>query len=129
LRLFVVFAIILCATSASGEWSKIKIARELVFTAALVNDWRQTIVIAKTPWRREKNKILGSQPHKDNVNIYFTGCLIGHALVAYILPEKLAELWQVTWVGIESNSIAGNVDNGHAEVVGMHYKLTHTVYF
>lgn len=127
--LLYILAFCALSTPAHAEWSQTKTAREMVFAAALTNDWRQTLHIAETPWRRESNKLLGRRPHRDNVNIYFAGCLVGHALVAYALPENYAKIWQGVWTSIENNSSDNNVKVGHTVKVNMRYKLTHTIVF
>jgi len=125
----VTFILLLSCPTANAEWSKQKTARELFFFASLANDWHQTTVISRTPWRLEKNKLLGRKPHRDNVNIYFSGCLMGHVVIAYFLPEEYAKVWQDIWIGIESCVSDSNVKVGHTEKVRINYKLTHTIKF
>jgi len=126
-----ILILFLIAIPKAGEsaWTQEKTARELVFLATIYNDWRQTLVIAKTPWRGEKNKILGSRPHRDNVNIYFGGCVAGHALITYALPDNYAKIWQDTWIGIESRVSDSNISKGHSSWGSVEYRLAQTVYF
>lgn len=129
-NIFHILIFVVCSSTLShAEWTEEKMARELVFAVALINDWQQTLIIADKPGKREKNRILGPKPHRDNVNIYFAGCLIGHAAVAYMLPDNYAKIWQDVWIGIETNSSNNNVKKGHVEEVSVGYRLTHTIKF
>lgn len=126
---FIILLILFIPSICCADWTKGKIAREIFFAAALSNDWQQTRVIAKTPWRKEKNPILGKKPKINEVDTYFAVCLVGHVLIAYALPEPYAKMWQNIWIGIESNSVTNNLNCGHIQKVGMGYKITHTITF
>lgn len=127
------FLIVVCtlcfALSSDASWSEEKTARELVFFAALVNDWQQTLVISDTPWKREANGILGPKPSRTEVHLYFAGCALGHAAVSYFLPDKYAKIWQDVWIGVQSMVSDKNVKLGHVEEVSVGYRLTHTIKF
>lgn len=130
MKRFILIVIILCfCKPVYADWSQDKTARELFFAVTLYKDWMQTLEIARSPWRREKNKILGSRPHRDNVNIYMGGCLISHALITYMLPDEYARIWQDVWIGIESDVSDGNVLKGHEEYAHIGYRITHTIEF
>lgn len=110
--------------AAFGSWSQETTARELCFLYTLSNDWQQTLDIAKNPDKySERNPILGSHPDVSSVNLYFATCAATHALVAYMLPPKLSKIWQVTWIGIQSDVTDKNNENGLDQNMGIGYTI------
>ena len=87
-------------------------------------DWSQTLHIARNPDDyREKNKILGEHPSKEQVNRYFALTAIGHTTIAHFAPSICKSLgvaepkfcrtvWQATWIFIQWNTVAKNHEAG-----------------
>ncbi len=115
---------------AFGSWNQETTARELCFLYTLSKDWQQTLEIAGNPsLYSEENPILGSHPDKKNVNVYFASCAATHALVTYILPAKYSKLWQLTWIGIQSNVTHHNDNNGLDQNMGINLLVQLSVTF
>lgn len=79
-----------------------------------VIDWGQTRYVAESDEFYEMNPILGSNPKKDVVDLYFSITLIGHTAVSLMLPEKWRRKWQFFWIGLESFVTANNSAAGVA---------------
>lgn len=124
-------AFIIPSTSfAFGSWSQETTARELCFLYTLSKDWQQTLDIARNPSvYSEKNPVLGSHPDVNNVNLYFASCAATHALVSYMLPPEYSEIWQLTWIGIQSNVTTENDKNGLEQNMGIDYVVKYSVTF
>ncbi len=115
---------------AFGSWNQETTARELCFLYTLSKDWQQTLDIADNPSKySEENPVLGSHPDKNNVNMYFASCAATHALVAYILPPNYSKIWQITWIGIQSNVTNHNDRNGLDQNMGINYHVKFSVPF
>lgn len=115
---------------AFGSWNQETTARELCFLFTLSKDWQQTLDISKNPEvYSEANPFLGQHPSEDKVHMYFAGCALTHALVAYMLPQEYSKLWQITWIGIQSNVTERNSKNGLEQNMNMEYKITFTIPF
>jgi hypothetical protein len=113
-----------------GSWTQETTAREICFLYTLTNDWQQTLEISKNPGEySEANRILGPHPDTSKVNLYFAGCAISHALIAYILPEKLEKIWQVTWIGVQTSVTDHNNKNGLNQNMGLAYTLSYKMEF
>ena len=117
-------------TYAFGSWNQETTARELCFLYTLSNDWQQTLDIAKNPSiYSEQNPILGSHPDVSSVNLYFASCAATHALISYILPPRYSKIWQVTWIGIQSNVTENNNDNGLDQDMTIEYVVKFSIPF
>ena len=117
-------------TEAFGSWNQETTARELCFLYALSKDWQQTRDISKNPDKfSESNPFLGPHPSTGKVDRYFATCAATHALVAYMLPPRYSKLWQVTWIGIQSNVTEHNTDNGLDQNMNMEYMITFSIPF
>jgi len=125
--LMVIASLVLVSTCFGEEtnknaWTKIDTALEIATIATLAMDWSQTRTIAKNPDRYyETNPILGKHPNVGTVDLYFAACAVGHAGIAYLLPQSITVLnlevpvrkvWQLTWIGLEVGAIANNVKAG-----------------
>jgi hypothetical protein len=115
---------------AFGSWNQETTARELCFLYSLSKDWRQTLEISKNPQKySEANPILGEHPNEGKVHMYFAGCALSHALIAYMLPPEYSKIWQATWIGIQSSVTDGNHDNGIDPAMGMEYTISFSITF
>ena len=95
----------------------------------MVNDWKQTIDISKSKYRRENNKILGVRPKQSNINLYFAGCFVGHAIIAYALPAEYRKAWQMFWIGAQSVQVNMNNDSGLEQNIGFSYNFNYEIKF
>lgn len=128
---FLMFAVVLPDMAfAFGSWNQETTARELCFLFTLSKDWQQTLDISKNPEiYSEANPFLGSHPSEGKVHMYFAGCALTHAVVAYMLPPQYSKLWQVTWIGIQSNVTEHNTNNGLGQDMHMEYMITFSIPF
>jgi hypothetical protein len=128
--LFVALVIFPSQSFAFGSWNQETTARELCFLFTLSKDWQQTLDIADNPDRySETNRILGPHPDKKDVNLYFAGCAMAHALVSYMLPPRYSKIWQATWIGIQSSVTEHNNDNGLNQNMEMEYIIAFSIPF
>ena len=67
------------------------VAAESALIITLLADWQQTLVIAHNPslWH-EYNKILGSHPSPEKVDVYFVSVIAALVLILHFMPEKTA---------------------------------------
>ena len=118
------------AICAENSWNDETTAREVCFLFTLYQDWQQTRTIATNPDRyQETNPILGSHPEKKDVDLYFAGCAMGHALIAYMLPPGASKLWQTTWIGVQTNVIEENNEKGLSSETVMEYRIEFSIPF
>ncbi len=118
------------AVHAETSWNQETTARELCFLFTLYQDWQQTRTIAANPDRfKETNPILGSHPGKQDVDLYFAGCALGHAFIAYMLPPRASKIWQTTWIGIQTGVIEDNSENGLSDEIVMEYRIEFSIPF
>ena len=60
----------------------------------------------------ETNQFLGPHPSLDEVDRYFATCLIGNAVIAYILPRDLRRWWQALSLNMEMEFVNHNYNLG-----------------
>lgn len=77
-------------------------------------DWGQTRYIADSDEFYEMNPVLGANPTKEAVDLYFAVTLVSHTAISFILPEKWRRKWQFFWIGLESFITASNSSAGVA---------------
>jgi hypothetical protein len=97
---------------AFDEWTKKDTEYQLVFTTLLFVDHMQTREIVKSDYYYEANPILGRYPTMEEVEVYHALCALGHAGIAYMLPEEYRRVWQCVWIGIETHSVYRNYQVG-----------------
>ena len=99
-----------CASWKPDPWTPMDTAGEAVFLTLLAADYGQTQWISETPGHREMNKLLGPHPSEQKVRWYFGACAVGHAGIAWILPDPLVigdmkiylrKIWQYVWIGMQ----------------------------
>lgn len=118
------------AHGAENSWNQETTARELCFVYTLYQDWLQTRSIAANPDRfQETNPILGAHPGKSEVDLYFAGCALGHAAIAYLLPPRASKVWQTTWIGVQTGVIEGNRKKGIRDEFVMAYRIEFSIPF
>lgn len=79
------------AHSAWNDWSDTDRKWFIASTVAMTADW-STTRYAATRWKScncyEQNIILGPNPSKDKVDVYFIALLVSNYFIADMLPEK-----------------------------------------
>lgn len=95
-------------------WSKTDTALELAVVGVTVLDMLQTSWIRAHPERRiyEMNPLMGPAPSQRTVTLYMTGAILGHVVVARLLPKPLRSLWQGGVMGMEIYSVMSNHNIG-----------------
>lgn len=128
--LYIIIFLLLIPSVSFGLWTKKKVARELCFLSLLSTDLKQTIYVANNPRSYiEDNKILKQHPSRRKVCIYFIISAIAHATISYILPENYSKVWQVAWIGIQSNVIEYNNSIGLKQDIDIAYRINYTLTF
>lgn len=94
-------------------------------TASLAVDWQMTHAAAAQDWgggygnRREENPIMGPHPSTGTVNVYFATAIILNAALWYALPRRYRAVVPLAVVGVQANTIAGNIEaNGFSGAMG-----------
>lgn len=109
------FFLTLCAKPANcfdamrGEdWS-----RQAAFTILEIADWLQTKEGIKYPTKyREINPFINSNPTTANIDRYFVACIVGNALITYVLPEKYRDKWQIVGISLQAYTVNNNLNLG-----------------
>ena len=99
--------------ASAQEWTSKDTALELTYLVFHVADWSQTKYIVSHPENhRESNIILGERPSNAEINRYFilTGML--HVGIAYALPDKWRQAFQIFTIGFEAGVVARNYNLG-----------------
>jgi hypothetical protein len=118
------------AICAENSWYRETTAREVCFLFTLYQDWQQTRAIANnTDQFQETNPISGSHPWKKNVDLYFAGCAMGHAFIAYMIPPHAFKIWQTTWIGVQTSVFEGNSNMGLRKEIVMEYRVEFSIPF
>jgi len=106
-----VMVIFLCGCSSS--WTRGDTVRQGAFVALASADWRQTRTIADNPDRwYECNPVIGKHPTKSQVNRYFAATIIGHTMIAALLPKQWRSAWQYLGIGAEGAVVYLNWGEG-----------------
>ena len=118
----ILFLISGCSHYQLSKWSGKDTAYQAAFTTVAVMDWAQTRYIANHPYERsESNRVLGEHPSLNDVDTYFSACIIGHTIVSYLLPSEveimnhkfnLRRIWQSCWIVIETGCVGHNMSVG-----------------
>jgi hypothetical protein len=109
------------------DWTTADTGRQSALTALLVVDWGQTLYVAEHPRipcfkdisgvifycaNLQENGFaryfIGTHPSVGKVNNYFAASIIGHAMIAYVLPSAWRHGWQYVWIGAEANTVERN---------------------
>lgn len=97
---------------AAANWTGLSLS-----SAALACDWEQTRQEAEDHWkffRFEHNPVLGRTPSAERVNVYFFGAAVINAAIWLALPGAWRSVYGFAVAGIQTKSIAVNVDRGLA---------------
>lgn len=95
----------------ADEWSTTD--RALLAGAAALHlaDWSQTLRIAEPGGWYEKNRILGPDPSRSDVNAYFAGTAVLLLVLASALPEYRTALL-TGWITVGIVSVGNNLALG-----------------
>ena len=92
----------------ADEWTHSDTAMQVLYSGLHVADWNQTLQIANSNKYREDNALLGDDPSKDHVNLYFASTLAGHYYIAKKLDQPYRFLWQILWINRQYSAIKHN---------------------
>lgn len=105
----VILALCAAAPARAGEWLGEDTARQAAVMLLFAADWTQTRQIAANPDRyRELNPLLGPHPTRAQVDAHFASVVVGHAVIAYLLPHEWRAAWQWITIGVESATVYHN---------------------
>ncbi len=96
-------------------WTGMDEAFEVAFVAVAYVDWRQTRAFTqKQYWDGyyEANPILGKHPSPTTINQTFFCGIVGHYVVARMLPKKWRNVFQYVTLGLESGAVGHNFQVG-----------------
>lgn len=91
-------------------WTTTDTVLESVIATELLIDWRQTSDYHRThtlgypasQWAHEEtDPVLGRHPTQATLNQWFAGYVIGHVLIAKLLPVGPRRMWQGYTLGME----------------------------
>lgn len=108
IKIIVIILIFISTNSFADEWTHSDTAIEVIYSGLHVADWNQTLQIANSNRYKEDNSLLGDDPNKDQVNLYFAGTLAGHYYIAKKLDQPYRFLWQILWINRQYSSIKHN---------------------
>ncbi len=89
------------------RWTALDTAAQATVTALSVVDWMQTISFTRQDYA-EGNPILGKHPSRARVNTLVPLAIIGHAVVARLLPKPCRQAWQLAGIWIEADAVRSN---------------------
>ena len=104
------------------QWTVGDTALQALFLALLAADRGQTAYAAQNRFDVSRNMVheevglarhfIGGRPASGRVNRYFAACAVLHTAVAYALPTPYRTAWQSFWIGVEVQTVDGNVQAG-----------------
>jgi hypothetical protein len=98
------------ATKAESNWTSENTDKQLAFTVLEIVDLGQTLYTSDLyDDRHEINPFLGRYPSKDKITRYFAICIVGNAIIAYLLPPKWRDWWQNGSIGLEVIMVTNNI--------------------
>lgn len=99
--------LIICS-SGCASWTKGDLARQAGYTVLHVVDWQQSREIASNDDFYELNPVLGKDPSREEVDLYFATSYLFVTGVAHVLPGKWRQVWQYTIIGVEFANVGRN---------------------
>lgn len=100
--------LLLCAAPLAAQQRKpIDYALATVTTGLLVADWSQTLQIARTSWRYERNPIMGRHPSVGHVNTV-CGIEVLANLAVLALPKLPRRLWYLAFLPAQTLTVLHN---------------------
>lgn len=102
-------ALVLAAClSLPAPWTTADTAREAALVAVAAVD------VGQTRWGQEHghvevNPVLGRHPSPARLRLTVLGALLGHAVVAYLLPRPWRLVWQLVPLELDLMAVGGNM--------------------
>jgi hypothetical protein len=99
------------ADSTDCSWATEDYVLQISAVTLQVTDWMQTSHAMKNQADtiQENNPLLGQQPSRGRLTIYFLGCISGHTVIAMVLPKPYRTIWQSFWIGVQTRQIGRNI--------------------
>jgi hypothetical protein len=119
-RIWIVAAVVaLAVTSAAraDDWTTADTALQASVAALQVADWGQTSWGMEHGYA-ETNPLLGAHPSPTRLNLMVPAAILGHALVARLLPHPYRTAWQATAIVVEVGYVTRN-----ASLIGLRWSL------
>src|SRR6266545_7310684 len=91
------------------EWTNSDTAMLVLAEVALALDWMTTLDIRHHPGTYEVNSLLGKHPSDAAVNQKMALNMVGHAVIAYLLPNPYRKVWQGLFIGFEFDLVRNNL--------------------
>jgi hypothetical protein len=107
-----VLGLVGCTGYKHDPWTRGDTVRHTVFTGLMVVDWRQTREIVGDPQYHEHNLILGKEPSKGGVDLYFAGSWLVVTGGAWVLPSKYRKFLQYVGIVVEGGCVGHNYSIG-----------------
>ncbi len=95
------------------RWTAADTALQATFLLVTAVDWAQTRSAhvgyegPDYPYE-ETNPFLGKHPSALRIDSMIAASMVGHTLVAYLLPKPYRTLWQLGWITVESATVVKN---------------------
>jgi hypothetical protein len=121
LMLVMLLVVTMACTALSNNiksWSKEDTAWQAVNIALISADWLQTRQAAKDNWiwnnkkYRELNPVFSKHPSVSEVDTLIPLGMLGHTVVAVLLPPDLRRWWQYFFIVVETGAVANNYASG-----------------
>lgn len=95
-----------------NSWTKEDTLRELATLGLIGMDWHQTRDF-RAKGHPEINPILGRYPSRARVNTLIGAAMIGHPIVARLLPKKWRRAFQYGTIAAETLAVGNNWNKGN----------------
>jgi hypothetical protein len=95
-----------------NRWTTADTVRELATLGLIGADWHQTRHF-REDGIEEMNPVLGPTPSRARVNFLIGAAMLGHPIVARLLPRKARTLFQLGTLGGETWAVRHNWSNGY----------------
>lgn len=89
-----------------------EIGLESTYSALHIADWMQTSSMVGDQRWIENNPILGRNPSRRRVNLYFASTLAAHVIALKLLPARYRPWLLAITIGIEAGAVARNAHFG-----------------
>jgi len=106
--------LLLAGQARADEWSRADTVRQVIASAVIIADWRQTLYIADHPesYYEKTNFFLDKHPDREAVNTYFALFLLSNYAVAAALPPSWRPYFQYLTIGYEAYYVRHNLSIG-----------------
>ena len=130
MRTLIIMSVLLSGCAVNGEWTRQDTILEVSFqvvnamdavTTSRIHespDWHP-VEINGVPYRRRLEEstaltraVLGPRPSKSDTYMWFATLGLSHWIIARSLPPKWRPWYQGATIGLSSDAVIGNCDNG-----------------